>query len=283
MSTAASPHHTERATPGAGPDAPSTPGSPAVPPGGIAAPPAEARTGIGFARLVAVELRKMVDTRAGAAFHLVVVALTVAAVVLAVVFEGPSTFDTIRRVAQLPLALFLPLLGVLVAAGEWTHRSAMVTFALEPRRHRIVFAKIVAVVLVTLAYVLLLWALSAAGALASGPSAGAWEAEPAVLAGSTAALVIDVLCGFAIGLVLASGALGILAYFLLPIVLQIATLWGPTERIVPWIAIERTLAPVVEGATPTALEWQRIGTSVGLWVVLLTALGLWLTARREAK
>ena len=46
--------------------------------------------------------------------------------------------------ATLPLAMLLPVIGIMAATAEWTQRTGLVTFTLEPRRGRVVLAKALA-------------------------------------------------------------------------------------------------------------------------------------------
>ena len=47
-------------------------------------------------------------------------------------------------------SFLLPVLAIMLVTSEWSQRSAMVTFSLEPRRSLVVFAKLVVAVLLTL-------------------------------------------------------------------------------------------------------------------------------------
>ncbi len=43
------------------------------------------------------------------------------------------------------------MLGILTVTGEWSHRTALTTFTLEPRRSRVLLAKCLPPLLVTVA------------------------------------------------------------------------------------------------------------------------------------
>src|SRR6478735_1997 len=110
-----------------------------------------------FHRLVMVELRKSYDTRAGfwllAAIALIVLAAEI--IVLAVVSTQDETisFGDFIGVAAFLTSFLLPVLGIMVLTSEWSQRSAMVTFSLEPRRPLVIAAKALVGVLLTLATV----------------------------------------------------------------------------------------------------------------------------------
>ena len=99
-----------------------------------------------FGRLVAVELRKMVNTRAGFWLQLATVAITVLAVIVACVVGDPAdpTFQSVLNVGLQPAAILLPVLGILLVTSEWSQRTGMITFALVPVRSRVLGAKLIA-------------------------------------------------------------------------------------------------------------------------------------------
>ena len=48
-----------------------------------------------------------------------------------------------------PMGILLPVLGVLSVTSEWSQRTAMVTFTLEPSRVRVVAAKFVGILVIS--------------------------------------------------------------------------------------------------------------------------------------
>src|SRR4029453_8334514 len=103
-----------------------------------------ARPGLG--RLIAVELRKMVNTRAGFWLQLAPVAINVVAVVprLLVGDAADHTFQSVLDLGLQPAAILLPVLGILLVTSEWSQRTGMITFALVPVRSRVLGAKLIA-------------------------------------------------------------------------------------------------------------------------------------------
>ena len=95
-----------------------------------------------FSRLTLVELRKMLDTRAGFWLQLIVWLLTPAAVALYAIFGETSglQYDEFLSLALAPSQLLLPIVGILLVSSEWSQRTAMVTFTLVPRRERVLGA-----------------------------------------------------------------------------------------------------------------------------------------------
>ena len=101
---------------------------------------------IPFPRLVRVEWAKATDTRA-ARWLLALVALSTAGMMLAPVL-APTSFDqtyaSYLGVAALALSILLPVVAILMLTGEWSQRSVFTTFTQEPRRIRVVNAKLAA-------------------------------------------------------------------------------------------------------------------------------------------
>jgi undecaprenyl pyrophosphate phosphatase UppP len=100
-----------------------------------------------FAHLLRVELRKTVDTGSGRWLAAgIVVATIVVVVAVLLTDDAPSlTFLNLARIAAIPPSLVLPVLAILTATTEWTQRTALVTYTLEPHRRRVTLAKLVAV------------------------------------------------------------------------------------------------------------------------------------------
>ena len=122
-----------------------------------AAVPATAPDAIPFTRLVQVEFRKSWDTKASfwllfAIGAVVLAAELIAAIVLAVNDDGHTVVDlgTFAGVAGFVCELMLPVVAILLVTSEWSQRTAMVTFALEPRRDRVITAKLGVALLWTL-------------------------------------------------------------------------------------------------------------------------------------
>src|SRR3954452_16379034 len=87
-----------------------------------------ARPGLG--RLVAVELRKMIDTRAGFWLQIATVAFTLVAVIVRLVVGDATdhSFASVLNVGLTPAAVLLPVAGILLVTSEWSQRTGMITF-----------------------------------------------------------------------------------------------------------------------------------------------------------
>jgi ABC-2 type transport system permease protein len=239
-------------------------------------------------RLILVELRKMVDTRAGA-WLLGVIGLSTAAIVTVVVIfveSAEQTFGTFFVMAVLPVAFLLPVLGVLLVTTEWSQRTALTTFALVPVRHRVLAAKLIAAVVASVASVVTSLAAAAAGtaiavAAGTGASTGRWRIEAALIGYAVLFQVINVVMGVAFGMLLLNTPVAIVLLLLLPTVWTV--LGGLIEQlrgIAQWLDLTLTTEPLL---TPdvTAGQWARLATSVAVWVLVPLIAGMLRIQRRD--
>ena len=99
---------------------------------------------IPLTRVIAVELRKMFNTRSGfwlmASIVIAGVGTTVGIILLAPTSE--LTYYTFARAIGFPMAIILPMIAILAITGEWSQRSGLTTFTLVPRRNRVIAAKV---------------------------------------------------------------------------------------------------------------------------------------------
>lgn len=242
-------------------------------------------------RLVLVELRKSVDTRAGR-WLLVAMALASVAVVglqLGFAPDEERTLQTTFAGQQGIITVLLPVVGILLVTSEWSTRSVMTTYTLVPQRYRTTVAKIGAGTLLALGSVVVNLAIAVLGVAtaqllgAGGGTAdtGRWELSAALVAQSALMEVVTVVAGVGFGLALLSSPLAIVLYFVLPLVLSIVretvtALRGTGE----WLDINLTL-PRLQEAGMDGRDWAQLATSVACWCLLPLALGVARVARRE--
>ena len=105
-----------------------------------------AATEIPFARLFRAEFRKAADTRAARWLLAAAVLLALAAQAVPLVFPRDVTQDRASFLtwAALGLSRLLPIALMLTMTAEWSQRTALATFTLEPRRSRVLAAKVAA-------------------------------------------------------------------------------------------------------------------------------------------
>ncbi len=237
----------------------------------------------GLGRLVAVELRKIVDTRAGFWMQVATVALTVV-VVLVRLLAGDATDHTFAAVLDVgvkPAAVLLPVAGILLVTSEWSQRTGLITFALVPRRSRVLAAKLVASLVLAAAMLVVSVAVVAAGVLAASPGGDATWAGAAPLIGQTAVyLGGGMVTGVAFGMVLLASAPAIVALFALPIAWTAVASLEPLADAAPWLDTRLALGPMPQEVM-SATQWAHAASALAIWMVLPLLLGIWRISRRE--
>jgi ABC-2 type transport system permease protein len=222
----------------------------------------------GLGRLVAVELRKMVDTRAGFWLQVAMVAITVVVVIARAVTGDAAdhTFASVLGLGLQPAAVLLPVAGILLVTSEWSQRTGMITFALVPVRSRILIAKLAASIVLSVAMLAMSVAVVAAGVLVAAPGAGAWTDAGTLIAQSAVFLTTGIIAGVAFGAILLASAPAIVALFALPITWTAVATLSVFADAAPWL--------------DTRLGAQA-GTALAIWMVLPLAIGIWRITRRE--
>lgn len=248
------------------------------------------RPNVPMSRLVKVELRKLVDTRAG--FWLVVSIGIMAAVITAglLIFADPKdqNYATFFGVMNIPTGIVLPVLAILLVTSEWSQRTGLVTFTLEPRRSRVVFAKLITSLAAAIGAVLTAFAFGAIGTLLAGllhEGAGEWNLSGTEIGYATMGQVIALLQGFGFGMLIMSSAAAIVLIFALPTAWSIAANVVPWlhEHVQPWADLNYALTPYQGGGGVNATTWANLAIAVAIWVALPLTVGVWRLLRSEVK
>lgn len=242
---------------------------------------ADARPGLG--RLTVVELRKMVDTRAGFWLLAAVVATTAVAVAIRAFVgpEGEHTFRSMMLIALQPAAILLPIVGILLVTSEWSQRTGQITFALVPVRSRVLAAKLLASVVLAADALLLCLVLSALGtALAGADIESTWSYSLALLGQAAVYLVTAMITGVAFGAALLASAPAIVVYFALPLAWAALVSLSFFSDVAPWLDTSRALGPMAEEVL-SGTQWAHAATALGLWMILPLAIGTYRITRRE--
>jgi hypothetical protein len=237
---------------------------------------------IPFPRLLRVEWRKTIDTRSARWLLAAVAVVTIA--VVAVPAAMPHTMDqdwqTYLSFAGLGLILLLPAVSILVLTTEWTQRTVLVTFTQEPRRARVLAAKILDGLVLGLAGAAYAGLVSAAG-LGVSSALGrtvSWELEAHHATGLVLCVLLNSLMGMAFGALLHNTAAAIVFFYALPTVWTFIAI-GALDRLREWLDTVQTFGWVLAG------DWDghlpQILTSVAVWVLAPLVLGLVRTFRRE--
>ncbi|MGG5258115.1 ABC transporter permease [Phycicoccus avicenniae] len=244
-------------------------------------------SGTPFTRLVRVELRKMLDTRAGR-WLLVAIGVVIAGAltILFVQDGGEHPFGDYLQATAMPMAILLPVVGIMAVTSEWSQRTALVTFTLEARRTRVAWAKVVAALLVGAVAVVSSFALAAAAhaaAIAFRGATGDWTFTWTALLGAAGYVLLGLLQGLGFGMLLRNTPAAVVLYYVLPTGWSIlGSLWSKAAQAGEWLDMNRTMGPLFGGSL-TGEQWAQLGTSVGVWVVLPLVVGMWWITRAEVK
>lgn len=229
----------------------------------------------GLGRLVAVELRKMVDTQAGFWLPVAMVALTVVAVVVRLLVgdRADHTFQSVLNVGLQPTAVLLPVLGILLVTSEWSQRTGLITFALVPVRSRVLGAKLIASLLLAVVMLAIVVAVVAAAVVVSSPGVEGTWADAAPLVGQSAInLTAGMVVGVALGAALRASAPAIVLLMVLPTT-WLAVLSLPVfSGVAPWVDYASALGQVTEDVM-SATQWAQLGTTLVIWMVLPLVIG----------
>lgn len=253
-----------------------------------------ATPGIPFARLVRVELRKLGDTRAGKWLLISIALLTALAMAIALIVaitqDGDITYLDFSGIASTPMGLLLPVLGIMSVTSEWGQRTNMVTFTLEPKRPRVVMAKLASGVIVALAAVVIAFAVGAVcnaifGAFGTGGAT--WNIGAGDVLAFVILQVLGLLTGFAFGMLFINTAAAIVIFFVYSFVLPglfawAAFVWDWFADLQPWIDFAFSQGPLLSGDLG-GMNWGEFAVSGLLWFVLPLGLGVWRLLRAEVK
>lgn len=247
-----------------------------------------------LSRLVGVEIRKAIDTRAGFWFATGILGLVLVVLLIfsLVAPAGEKDLNDMLTVAGGALGYFLPILIIMLVTSEQSQRNGLVTFTLEPKRSRVVAAKLLAgIVLAAVVMVLatlLAVVFTAVGAL-SGDSADWALTGSQVFNGFVLPNTIGIFVGFAIAMLLMNTPAGIVVYFAYSLILPIAAgilsaLSSGFEKIAPWIEFNTAQTPLFTGDfQPSGEEWAQIAVAGFLWLVVPLVLGTMRLLRIEFK
>lgn len=262
-----------------------------ITPGELTAPSQQA---IPMSRLVRVELRKVYDTRAGK-WLLGITAGVVTAVIIGVMIVGlvqelDFSYGTFVATTAYSSSIFLPILGMLLVTQEWGQRTGMVTFTLVPHRGQVIWAKLIAGLLLTLVaagVALVVGAVANVVFSAAGSTGGDWDLGAEFLGGFLLAQTFAMLTGFAFATLLLNTPAAIVLYFVYAWVLPIpfavaAELVGWFKDIRPWIDFNAAQTPLVSGEMKGD-DWPHLAVSGIFWLVIPVVIGLIRVFRAEVK
>ncbi len=237
---------------------------------------------IPFRRLLRAEWRKTICTRAIRWLLAATAVITIGALAVPLLFPHDITQSRASYLiwAALGLSRLLPVALMLTLTAEWSQRTAMTTFTQEPRRGRVLAAKILTGQAVSLvgagfAFLAAQAVVLAANAAGRGITTG-WDWPK--LAGFIAFILLTGTIGIAFGALLHNTAVAIVSYFALGGVFNLLMI-PALQAAGRWVNTGQTYALVLKG------QWAGHGAQIAvsslLWIALPLALGLIRTMRRD--
>ncbi|GAA2207472.1 hypothetical protein GCM10009850_029300 [Nonomuraea monospora] len=216
-----------------------------------------------FVTLLRVETRKLLDTRTSLIMTAILVAGALALVTGRALLAGPIGLSSLANTAALVPGMLLPVLGILTVTGEWSHRTALTTFTLEPRRGRVLAAKCLpvlgAAVAACLLALLVAVPMTAVNAAVQGGAAD-WRLEPGPLLGWIATIVLSVAQGLALGMLLLNAPAAIVIYLVGPMLWSFLSRLGPMgEVLAEWLDLNTATNALMDGSyvVRTLRGWPR--------------------------
>jgi ABC-2 type transport system permease protein len=243
-------------------------------------------------RVLAVELRKMFDTRSG--FWLLmsigILALLATAATVAFAPEEAQTYGNFAAAIGFPMAVVLPMVAILSVTSEWSQRSGLTTFTLVPSRGRVMAAKAVGAVGIGVVSMVAALGIGAIGNLVGTAISGAptvWDVSVAEFSSIVLATVLGMMVGFTLGVVLRSSPAAIVGYFVYSLVLptafgMLAAFQDWFRDLQPWVDFQFNQTRLYDNV-PNGEAWAQLGVSALPWLVLPLTLGLVMLHRSEVK
>ena len=246
-----------------------------------------------FLRLVRVELRKSYDTRAGfwliASIGLIVLAAEIIVLAVVTTQDEAISFGDFVGTAAFLTSFLLPVLGIMVVTTEWSQRTAMVTFALEPRRAQVIAAKALVGVILTLATVAASIAIGAICNVVAGLIQGSadWSFGWPDFLAFTVTQILAMLGGFALAALLLNTPAAIVVFFVykwvLPGLFEIgAQLVGWFSDLRPWLDFQSAQAAIWDWSGD-GKDWAQLVVSGILWLGVPLGFGIMRVLRAEVK
>ena len=243
-------------------------------------------------RVIAVELRKMFDTRSGFWLMVSIGVLAVLATAATIAFapDDAQTYETFASAIGFPMAVVLPMIAILSVTGEWSQRSGLTTFTLVPSRGRVIAAKAVGAALIGVVSMFVALGIGAVGNVVGTAISGAptvWDVQVAEFANIVLANVLGMAVGFMLGVVIRSSPGAIVGYFVYSLVLptafaMLAAFQDWFRDLQPWIDFNFAQTRLFDESL-TGEMWAQLGVSGLVWLVLPLTVGLLMLRRSEVK
>ena len=257
-----------------------------------------------FSRLFKVELRKMFDTRSGFWLMFATGILIALAFLISLLVVGlddgteipASGFSTIMTVV---LSLLLPVFAIVTITSEWGQRSHLSLFTLEPRRARIIAAKLVSVLVLAVGTIVLAIILGAIGTVVGAAIGGydaKWDLGVSDVLWTVGLQLAFFLMAFALSMVLLNSAGAIVVFYIFALLLPMMVYpplyfnFSWAQDFIPWVDFNYAASPLINGedfdGNPVSvgtIDYVRFIFALLLWVVTPGIIGLRRVLKTEVK
>jgi hypothetical protein len=243
-------------------------------------------------RLVSVELRKSFDTRSG---RWLLASLGLAAVLTtgAIIAWAPAdqlTYSEFTLAIGVPMTIILPIIAALSVTSEWTQRSGLATFTLVPHRGRVLLAKALAAILVTVPATGAAFGVGALGNVSGAAMADVavrWDQSVVDVAYFALGQTLLLLVGFVLGALIRNSSGAVVAYMIYGFVapgllafLAFSQDWFADAR--PWVDAKYNQDALLRGDL-TGDGWSHLAVTSVVWLVLPMAVAVVNVLRSEVK
>ena len=175
------------------------------------------------------------------------------------------------------------VLAVLLVAGEYTARTASMTFTLDPSRGRVLSGKAIVVLALALVASALSY-LAAASVAAVAPLVSgrpiAWTADPAGVGIVVGSVVFSAMAGYALALAFRNAVAPILLLLVWPTVALLIGALSPTlKEPLGYLDVDPVFG-LMDGASNAVV---KLLVSALVWVALPVVVGAWRTLNRDVE
>lgn len=243
-------------------------------------------------RIVAVELRKSFDTRAGLWLLASVglVSVLTSGAVIAWAPDDDFTYSTFTTTIAFPMSVILPIIAALAVTAEWTQRSGLATFTVVPHRGRIMLGKAIALISVAVPATAAAFVVGAGGNVVGSWISGnptVWDQDRAAVPYLLLSLALSLAMGLVCGTLIRNSAGAIVAFFVFSFVIPpllglLAITQDWFHDVQPWVDLDFQLAALLQGSFDSE-QWTQLAATSSLWLVLPLVVGMWTLVRSEVK
>ena len=257
-----------------------------------------------FSRLFKVELRKMFDTRASMWLMIstgILIVLTLGICLLVVGLDDGTVIKAagFSQIMSIPLSLLLPVFAIVTITGEWGQRSHLSLFTLEPRRSKIIGAKLAAVLVLAVTTIVIAILLGAVGNVLGASVGGydtVWNLSVSDVVWAAGLQIAFFLMAFALSMLFLNSAATIVVFYIVALLLPMMVYpplyfnfdWA--KDLIPWLDFNYAAAPLSTGedfdgnaVSVGAIDYVRFIFALLLWVVVPGLVGLRRVLKTEVK